>query len=137
MLHWPSSGGAFAASGAALPAFGVGGANAWPISARVNTSLSGTGAGMTCANATQGVSERPRRTKTLAFMTLLRSGKGSSPEQSMRIDDEFLGHAAVKFGVPARCLIQRDDLDIDGLRDANAVMKHRHHQCAVVLHDGC
>src|ERR1700733_7628309 len=122
MLHWPSSGGAFAALGAALPTFGVGGANAWPISSRVNTSLSGTGAGMTCEIATKGASEK-LKTKAITFMTIVPTCGCDSPwgdrherscaEQPVRIDDEFLRDAAVEIGVPLRCLIQRDDLDID------------------------
>src|SRR5271156_4083317 len=55
-------------------------------------------------------------------------------EQSVRINDEFLCDAAIELGIPLRCLIQRDDLDIDSFGDVNSVVKNRHHQCAIVFH---
>ena len=55
----------------------------------------------------------------------------------MRIDDEFSGDTSVEIGVTLWGLIQRDHRGVDRLRDANTIVKNRHHQSAVLLHDWC
>ena len=61
----------------------------------------------------------------------------SGPHAVMRIDDEFLGYAGVECLIGLGRLSERNQLDIDRLRNLDAVMKDRHHQAAVVFHHGC
>ena len=55
----------------------------------------------------------------------------------MRVDDKFLRNAGVERLVGLGRLPERNQLDIDRLRNPDAIVKDRHHQPTVVFHHGC
>src|SRR6202158_4888053 len=54
----------------------------------------------------------------------------------LRVADEFFLNARVERLVALGCLLEWNHLDINGLRNPDAIVKDRHHQAAVVLHHG-
>src|SRR6266542_2992674 len=57
-------------------------------------------------------------------------------DQAVRVEHVLARRAMVEFGVPLRCLVQRDDRGVHVLRDLRTVVQDRLHQLPVVPHDG-
>ena len=91
-----------------------------------------TGTAFTLTSAPQHLNSL-RSTRSRACLMLLRL---HLREHSMRVDDVLRRLARVEVLVCLLCLRERDDLDVEQLREVDAVVEDRLQQVQVVRHHG-